>query len=568
MTTKTRSARNTHTVEVVDPHEAIERAKQGRYGADYEVIHAAEEEWIRPGKREMDDRLTHIRLDHIAGSSLNPRKGFDADALAELAASIKEHGVLQPIVVRPASLNAELTPRGQKPTYEIVAGERRWRASQLAGLVTVPAVIREDLDDTAALQLALIENLQRSDLDPLEEAAGYKDLSERLGMKQKEIGVAVGRSRAAVANRLRLLELPDDVQTLLRSGQLSPAHGIALARWTGFPKVASKVAAMAVAKKWTAHELEKGLPSAYTLKEAKLVAEWSYYKKPDDECQKCDAYVKDSYSHYCLRPKCKEDREKAAKTAEEQTKTGNAAKLEAAKGKALGDVPVEDLPELKFMHYDTYQRIDAAQRAPAGCKGDCPKRARALESNQTVTTICTDPACWKKLKAQQTKEKNAPARARHKDLLSNIELQVDALWSDDSRVALLFAKLATDGNLYADTVKRLIARYDLPDDEYTKAALADYAKAPTKLEAALAILTPVQIHRFAVEVILREELHGYYAQDRTWQGTPITDWFLGTAATPRVSPPVTDYEDENEDEIIPLEDQLADYEAEEGAEGE
>ena len=146
-----------------------------------------------------------------------PRKIFDEDALAELADSIAKHGVIQPLLVRPM-------PDG---SYQLVAGERRWRASRMAGLTEVPVVIKE-LSDDEAMALALIENLQREDLNAIEEAQGIKALMDTLSLTQDEAAERVGKSRPAVANALRLLKLPDSVIALVSDGKLSPGHARAL----------------------------------------------------------------------------------------------------------------------------------------------------------------------------------------------------------------------------------------------------------------------------------------------------------------------------------------------------
>ena len=164
-----------------------------------------------------EQSAVEVRLSEIEPNREQPRKDFDQEALAQLAESIREHGLIQPILVRPL-------PGG---TYQIVAGERRWRASRLAGLTAVPVIIRE-LDDTAAMELALIENLQREDLNPVEEALGYKTLMEDYGMTQELAAQRVGKSRPAVANALRLLNLPEKELTMVRSGEISAGHGRAL----------------------------------------------------------------------------------------------------------------------------------------------------------------------------------------------------------------------------------------------------------------------------------------------------------------------------------------------------
>ena len=158
-----------------------------------------------------------VKLMEIEPNRAQPRKQFDEDALNELADSIAKHGVLQPLLVRPL-LNGG---------YQLVAGERRWRASRIAGLTEVPVVIKE-LTDAQVAELALVENVQREDLNPLEEANGYKELSEKYGYTQDEISSMVGRSRSAVANALRLLSLPSEVQELVMKGELSTGHAKAI----------------------------------------------------------------------------------------------------------------------------------------------------------------------------------------------------------------------------------------------------------------------------------------------------------------------------------------------------
>lgn len=154
-----------------------------------------------------------VRIDDIEPNRDQPRKEFDSGALAELAESIAQHGVLQPLLLRPMVSGG----------YRIVAGERRWRASRMAGLTEVPAVVRE-MSDSEEMLFALIENLQREDLTPLEEARGYQQLIESQGLTQEEAASAVGKSRPAVANALRLLNLPEDIQGMVERGELSAGH--------------------------------------------------------------------------------------------------------------------------------------------------------------------------------------------------------------------------------------------------------------------------------------------------------------------------------------------------------
>lgn len=154
-----------------------------------------------------------IRIEEIEPNREQPRKDFDSGALAELAESIAQHGVLQPLLLRPMVSGG----------YRIVAGERRWRASRMAGLSEVPAVVRE-MSDEEEMLFALIENLQREDLTPLEEARGFQRLIEVQGLTQEEAAKAVGKSRPAVANALRLLNLPEDIQQMVEKGEISAGH--------------------------------------------------------------------------------------------------------------------------------------------------------------------------------------------------------------------------------------------------------------------------------------------------------------------------------------------------------
>ena len=167
---------------------------------------------------ESGAKVDTLPLREIEPDPEQPRKTFDEETLGELAASIAEHGLLQPIAVRPR-------PRGG---YSIVAGERRWRACRMAGLNDVPVVIKE-VSDEQAMELALVENLQREDLDPVEEAAGIRELMTRCGLTQEQAAQKLGKSRSALANSLRLLSLPEPVQAYLRNGKLQAGHARALA---------------------------------------------------------------------------------------------------------------------------------------------------------------------------------------------------------------------------------------------------------------------------------------------------------------------------------------------------
>ena len=167
----------------------------------------------RAGGTEDEDRVLYVDINDIRPNSAQPRMRFDEDKLAELASSIKANGVIQPLIVRES---------GQG--YELVAGERRWRASRIAGLRKIPCIVR-NFDDRQNAIVAIIENMQREDLNPIEEAKGLRSMTEKYGFTQEQVSSSLGRSRTYIANSIRLLKLPEEIQEYVSSGQMSAAHG-------------------------------------------------------------------------------------------------------------------------------------------------------------------------------------------------------------------------------------------------------------------------------------------------------------------------------------------------------
>jgi ParB family transcriptional regulator, chromosome partitioning protein len=191
------------------------------------------------------EELREVPVESISPNPRQPRRHFEQEALNALAGSLGERGVLQPVLVRP-------NPQG---TYELIAGERRWRAAQIAGMKTIPALVRPH-DDAQALELALIENMAREDLNPVEEARACAALVEELGLTREQVGRRVGRGRVAVSNLMRLLDLPDDALGLLEEGALSEGHGRALLLAKDHT-VRRSLARSAVADGWSVRTLEE-----------------------------------------------------------------------------------------------------------------------------------------------------------------------------------------------------------------------------------------------------------------------------------------------------------------------
>ncbi|HXE44190.1 MAG TPA: ParB/RepB/Spo0J family partition protein [Conexibacter sp.] len=195
--------------------------------------------------KEEPEELRQLAVETIGPSPHQPRRHFDEQALSALAGSLSERGVLQPVLVRPVAGGF----------YELIAGERRWRAAQLAGLREIPAIVRRH-DDAASLELAVIENMAREDLNPVEEARACAALVEELGLTREDVGRRVGRSRVAVSNLIRLLDLPDEALALMERGDLSEGHGRALLLARAHD-ARRRLARAAAAGGWSVRELER-----------------------------------------------------------------------------------------------------------------------------------------------------------------------------------------------------------------------------------------------------------------------------------------------------------------------
>jgi ParB family chromosome partitioning protein len=197
------------------------------------------------------DRVIEVALDRVAVNPNQPRRVFDTEALESLAASIRAHGLMQPIVVRVGE---------GAGAYELIAGERRWRAAKLAGMTTIRAIV-DDADDERSAELALIENMQREDLNPIERALGLRQLMDRFGSTQQELSDRIGMSRPGLANLLRLLDLGDDLQALVATGVLSVGHAKVLLSCHDETQ-RSKLAHDAIEQGWTVRALEQAIASA------------------------------------------------------------------------------------------------------------------------------------------------------------------------------------------------------------------------------------------------------------------------------------------------------------------
>lgn len=235
------------------------------------------------GTSAEDSTLRNLPVEFLQRGRYQPRSEFDPAALQELADSIQAQGVVQPIVVRPLSTDR----------YEIIAGERRWRAAQLAGLAEIPALVR-DIPDEVALAIALIENIQREDLNPLEEAVAFKRLVDEFGMTHQEVADAVGRSRAAITNLLRLLDLNPEVKRYVEQGALDMGHARALAGLSGprQTEAANIVVDKALSVRATEALVRRMLQEADQPKRAKPESDPNIRRLQDDLSERLGAPVK------------------------------------------------------------------------------------------------------------------------------------------------------------------------------------------------------------------------------------------------------------------------------------
>lgn len=215
---------------------------------------------------EVQSKIT-VRLNEIEPNKSQPRTDFDEEAIANLADSIKEHGLLQPLLVRPLEVGG----------YQIVAGERRWRACRMLGMSEVPVIIR-DLSDKETMQIALVENLLRENLNPIEEAMGYKDLMDNYDMTQEEVAKTVGKPRSSIANSLRMLNLPDEIREYLKEGDITAGHAKALAAISNEEDMIA-AARKAAAGLLTVRDIEKLAQKKEKKRKETDVFKDSYYKE-------------------------------------------------------------------------------------------------------------------------------------------------------------------------------------------------------------------------------------------------------------------------------------------------
>lgn len=355
----------------------------------------------------MSERIDYIKIDSIEPNPDNPRKNFDQEALEQLSQSIREVGILQPLVVVPIS--------GTEPQkFRLVCGERRWRAAQLAGMESVPVVVEENLTQTQIAEIMLIENLQRKDLDPIEEARAYQTLLQGHGYTQEGLGEKLGVSQGHIANRLRLLELPDEVQENISREIISPSHGRVLAGFKKLPERMLKKAAETIA--------EKGVSVAKTTKAVmKIIAEegkplfndYTRNNKPEfktSQCEKCEYRVMGNrwdYGNedpYCINPSC------WGKKQQEVRRERELALADRVQKAAKNDQGVVELDKFQYDQYEEFSEYKIKDMDLSECQECEHKKVAKRSYSDELTEACFQPSCFKKKQAVATREKNKQAR--------------------------------------------------------------------------------------------------------------------------------------------------------------
>lgn len=397
-------------------------------------------------------QIVHLAVELIDPSPYQPRLTFDPAETAELVASVRERGVQQPVLVRitkeepeAGGSNANGHAVSKRTRHELIAGERRLRACKEAGRKTIPAIVRNDLSDRECAELALLENIQRSNLSVIEEARGYKQLMVKFGMKEERIARKVGKSVQTIQGMLRLLQLPELVQHLLAQKKLTASHGQELLGLAPFERVCTAVAQHAADNRVTALSLQANpLPNAMELKRKGLLEELDYKTKFDwkSVCEQCPfkAFVKSGYASYCLKPeewKAKQDaaltqqKDEAARAMEQ---VRNQVRQQVEEQEQNGQVDTSALPAGSFRNLSVIQ-------VPQGCGEHCPCRRETCypHAPDAPVPICLDPARFKSLQEQE-RQAHEDARRRH---FTRLWEQANQVLQDERQEPLKAAALMT-----------------------------------------------------------------------------------------------------------------------------
>ena len=451
--------------------------------------------------------VNRIRLDQVQPHPLNPRSTFEEAGLRELGESIRDHGLIEPIILR----QVDQPDADQEVRYWIIAGERRWRAMMLVGLETTPAIVRDDVvQDVDHLRLALLENLQREELNVLDEAEGLRQLNLLVGMRQGEIATALGRSQPYVANRIRLTELPEVTREKIRSGALPPSSGLALHRFSGeFTPIGEALAVIAVEQKTPSKQLEKGLPHAQALTNRGLAVQLSRYTTEFDYrtvCAECPAYFKavgvygDSY---CLRP------------ADYQIKADEAAAAQALrdalKPADLAATPRDEIILLNGLDLNLWIEID--RLPPPGCSEACACRRTGLYERtggygrEGAVAICVDRPRYTALQEAQNERERKRRSAAATALRKRVRAQIDRVEPLSGHLVVALAGRLVAYSRTLTLFREAAKRHGIDlDDQGGRVDAYNITRWLNDRGAQLFAADPAALLRAAIEALLLHEL--------------------------------------------------------------
>ena len=410
--------------------------------------------------------MEEVPISDIVITGWNPRKSFDEKALEELAASIKEHGILEPLVVRQVN-----------GSYELVAGERRLRAAKLAGLDKVPVVVKE-LSDQEVREIMLLENLQREDLNPIEEALALKALLEEGNITQAELGKRLGKSQAWVANRLRLLEAPEPLKDLVISREISPKHVLTLLPYAGYavlkeaimPKIRKKIEeggtlSVRDVENLIEQEIRYDLNARYVLHLNDFPYELEKYREYFDftGCDGCKHVVtfksetwsgEEQEEKYCLNRPCWKNKLNIAKQKYEKDLT---AKLEDS---------VVDTSKLSF---SDYEYLDFAQFDQSECEG-CENNKKNLAGS----SVCLNPECYTAKNKAWIREQNRLRREEEKKALDYLDEKIQHVNFTNEKVLRFILATIVDLASWVEFKKKALKQWNgdinsIPAEDLPKA---------------------------------------------------------------------------------------------------
>jgi ParB-like chromosome segregation protein Spo0J len=476
-------------------------------------------------------QIVVVSVEQIGPSPYQPRVAFDAADMEELVASVKERGVQQPLIVRtakPAVTDVQPASNGKsaavnvksrldgkpvtndtsssngKPAplsyrYELVAGERRLRACKQAKRKTIPAIVRDDLTDAQAAELALLENVQRSNLTCIEEARGYKRLMLDFRLKEERLSKKVGKSVSAIRELMKLLQLPESVQTLLWQKKLTAAHGYELLSLAPFERICLLVAERIVHDKLTATSLAQNiLPNAKALLKQSLIVELDYKTKFhwQEECATCPfkAYVRAGYSSFCLKPEEWLKKQGAALERIEQERHNAEQDATTLMEQARKDN--SGVVDVAYLTPGSYKDLSFGD-PPAGCSPQCPCYRETHDPHDPTKKrpVCLDPNRYKGLVQAEREAEEHARRVRFNALWESAKekLLADVQNADLRRLAVLIAipvlRSMYDENGYIESWRQGVEQIA---EELDVSVLEDFLNADTESEAYVALETAMR----------------------------------------------------------------------------